>query len=76
MGLTPQYSWSHSGPHHFCIFYTCSLGDPNDLTITGTNFRCGNGQIISLDLICNGDDDCESGEDETNSICDSKLVEY
>ena len=31
------------------------------------------GEVITLDLLCNGIADCLSGEDETTSICDSKL---
>lgn len=49
------------------------------IIIGGTSqFDCGNGVLIDLNMLCNGVDDCASGarpgDDETAVICDSKLM--
>ena len=36
-------------------------------------FRCTGGEIVMLDALCDGFNNCTSGEDERNLICESKL---
>ena len=37
-------------------------------------FDCGPVNSIALNLLCDGDDDCPNGEDEKNTVCESKLI--
>ena len=36
-------------------------------------FRCTGGEIIQLNLLCDGVNQCTSGEDEKALICESKF---
>ena len=36
-------------------------------------FRCTGGEIFMLDALCDGFNNCTSGEDERSIICESKL---
>lgn len=35
-------------------------------------YFCTNGSMIELEKLCDGNNDCVSGTDETNVICQSK----
>ena len=34
-------------------------------------FNCTVGQNVTLDKLCDGNSDCDSGDDETNPLCES-----
>ena len=38
------------------------------------SFLCPSGSSISLELLCDGTDDCLGGLDETNILCESKFL--
>ena len=39
-------------------------------------FRCTGGEIVTLEALCDGYNNCTSGEDERNLICEGKLYRY
>ena len=36
-------------------------------------FRCTNTEVLTLNLLCDGINDCAGGQDEVGVICESKL---
>ena len=38
-------------------------------TCAGTDFRCGNGLCMPVSWICDGQDDCQDGDDEDPKLC-------
>ena len=36
-------------------------------------FQCTNTEVITLDLLCDGTNQCAGGQDEVLFICESKL---
>ena len=39
-------------------------------------FRCTNTEVVTLDLLCDGINQCTGGQDEVGFICESKLYSH
>ena len=58
-----------------CIACLCTLSGFG--TFAGREiptFVCSPGVFVDLNQLCDGVNDCGNGDDETSSLCESKLI--
>ena len=47
----------------------CCITFTEDKVCYKGQWKCSNGRCITKDLLCDGEDDCDDGSDETEDVC-------